>query len=52
MKIFLGLVRYSKHSETLYIGGKRNKLSIFLAEKAARLEIGRRSWHYGSYWGK
>jgi hypothetical protein len=43
-------MRYCKTNRSLHIGGKHNKLSIFVAERSARLELGSHTWHFGHAW--
>lgn len=43
-------IRYSKNNNTLHIGSRNNKLTIFFWEKSARLEIGKHTFHFGKAW--
>ncbi|NCB52873.1 MAG: hypothetical protein EOM54_13520 [Clostridia bacterium] len=42
-------IRYAKNTGALHIGGRQNKLTIFTLEHCARLEIGKRTWHFGNW---
>ena len=44
------LIRKTKNN-TIHIGGKENKLSIFLNDKTARLTIFNKDFHFGN-WNK
>lgn len=45
-------IRYSKTNGALHIGGRHNKLTIFTGERCARLHLGKRTFHLGSWWDR
>lgn len=42
-------VRYSKTNGNIYIGGRKNKLSIFTRTRTARLQLFGYTLHFGKW---